>query len=318
MASPWKGLLGGLSNVLEALRGEGAPPPACRAVVHAALRSVDAELLNALMLRRDCCSISAAKALQAGLADVAAWVGYVGPEWAGEPADAAAALARSGQAAAYLLHGKADCVRRAAKGFDVSADLRRACPALTLAQVYRLTEHHHDDWIAGAGGGADTLALLRELKAAVDTAAAGGGGGEAMATTPRGGRRPGSSGSTPFTSPRSEVGAGGGDAASVYSDADEGVVGGGGGALGAGPGGHADEEALLLDPHAAFVLPRRLLTDAARHYVQAPRPYHSAAPGVSLLDRIEACCRGSVALPPALRSRPDFAFLLGTQQAGRQ
>lgn len=62
-----QGLLGGLSNVLETLRGEGAPPPACRAVVHAALRYVDAELLNALMLRRDACSISAVKALQVRL-----------------------------------------------------------------------------------------------------------------------------------------------------------------------------------------------------------------------------------------------------------
>ena len=58
-----QGLLGGLSNMLETLRGESAPPPACRAVVYAALRYLDAELLNALMLRRDCCSISAIKAL---------------------------------------------------------------------------------------------------------------------------------------------------------------------------------------------------------------------------------------------------------------
>lgn len=61
-----QGLLGGLSNVLETLRGEGCPPSACRAVVHATLRFIDAELLNALMLRRDCCSISAVKALQVG------------------------------------------------------------------------------------------------------------------------------------------------------------------------------------------------------------------------------------------------------------
>ena len=61
-----QGRLGGLSNVLECLRGEGAPPPAVRAVVTAALRYVDAELLNALVLRRDCCSISAIKALQVG------------------------------------------------------------------------------------------------------------------------------------------------------------------------------------------------------------------------------------------------------------
>ena len=51
--------------MVESLRGEGAPPPAVRAVVHAALHYVDAELLNALVLRRDCCSISAIKALQA-------------------------------------------------------------------------------------------------------------------------------------------------------------------------------------------------------------------------------------------------------------
>ena len=50
--------------MVECLRGEGAPPPAVRAVVHAALHYVDAELLNALVLRRDCCSISAIKALQ--------------------------------------------------------------------------------------------------------------------------------------------------------------------------------------------------------------------------------------------------------------
>ena len=64
-----QGLLGGLSNVLETLRGEGAPPPACRAVVYAALRYLDAELLNALMLRRDCCSISAIKALNVSSPD---------------------------------------------------------------------------------------------------------------------------------------------------------------------------------------------------------------------------------------------------------
>lgn len=60
---------------------------------------------------------------------------------------------------------------------------------------------------------------------------------------------------------------------------------------------------------AAFVLPRKLLTDAARYFVQAPRAYHSAAPGVSLLDRIEMCCRSDVQLPRHLRDHPEFAFL---------
>ena len=276
MASPWQGLLGGLSNVLETLRGEGAPPPACRAVVAAALRALDASLLNALMLRRDCCSVSAVRALQAGLADVRAWVEYVGPEWAGEGSDADAALQHASQAARYLLAGKDDCVRKAAKGFDIGADLRRACPSLTLAQVYRLTEHHHDDWIDAGGGRGDTIALLRTLKGQVDAVA-----GSSRGTT---------SGASPAKSEKTTASSDGGE------DEDD-----------------DDEDSLLLDPSAAFVLPRKLLTDAARHYVQAPRPYHSAAPGVSLLDRIEACCRGSVALPGSLRSRPEFAFLLAAR-----
>jgi len=51
--------------VIEVMRGEGAPPTAVRAVVAGALCYLDAELLNALVLRRDCCSVSAVKALQA-------------------------------------------------------------------------------------------------------------------------------------------------------------------------------------------------------------------------------------------------------------
>jgi hypothetical protein len=54
-------LVGGISNVLEALRAEGVPAPAVRAVAWACLRFIDGELLNALLLRRDCCSVSAAK-----------------------------------------------------------------------------------------------------------------------------------------------------------------------------------------------------------------------------------------------------------------
>lgn len=60
---------------------------------------------------------------------------------------------------------------------------------------------------------------------------------------------------------------------------------------------------------AAFVLPRKLLTEAARYFVQAPRGHQSAAPGVSLLDKIEANCRRNVQLPRQLRDWDQFAFL---------
>ncbi|EIE22795.1 hypothetical protein COCSUDRAFT_47698 [Coccomyxa subellipsoidea C-169] len=280
MNSPWKGLLGGLSNVLETLKGEGAPPPACRAVVHAALRYVDAELLNALMLRRDACSISAVKALQSGLADIRAWVSYMGAAWCGEVADAEAALEHSSQAVRYLLVGKDDCVRKATKGFDITPDLRRMCPSLTLQQIYKLTEHHHDDWITGSQT-TDILVLLQTLKRIVDNTGPSQPGSPSQKSSSANGPFASPGNSNPFATP-----------ASVTSH-------------------HSleDEETLLLDPQAAFVLPRKLLTDAARYFVQAPRAYHSAAPGVSLLDRIEMCCRSDVQLPRHLRDNPEFAFL---------
>lgn len=55
----------------------------------------------------------------------------------------------------------------AMQGADMLAGLRAACPALTLQQVYRLTEHHHDDWITG-GQSADTYHVLETLKRIVD------------------------------------------------------------------------------------------------------------------------------------------------------
>ena len=60
---------------------------------------------------------------------------------------------------------------------------------------------------------------------------------------------------------------------------------------------------------AAFVMPKKLLTEAARYFVQAPRASNSAAPGASLLDQIDQSCRKSVQLPRQFRDRPEFVFL---------
>jgi myosin-5 len=217
--SPWRALLGGVSNVLESLRAEGVPAPAVRAVAWACLRYIDAELLNALLLRRDCCSVSAAKALQAGLAELRGWVAYVGGECcSSEEADVA--IERITQAARFLVQGKDDCMRKAYSGVNIAADLTRSCPALTLQQVYRLSEHQHDDWLGSEGtSGRESMALLQTLK-------------QLMAEQ------------------RARLGGSGGS----------------------GPGDEEDEdeEDLLVEPREAFKLPWRVLTEAARCFVQPP------------------------------------------------
>lgn len=52
---------------------------------------------------------------QSGLADIRAWVSYMGAAWCGEVQDAETALEHSSQAVRYLLVGKDDCVRKATK-----------------------------------------------------------------------------------------------------------------------------------------------------------------------------------------------------------
>lgn len=165
---PWRTLLGGLANVSDVLRQEGLPGPAVQAVMWAALRFIDGELLNALLLRRECCSVSAARALQRGLAALKEISSLTGDAWAPGPEEAKKALEGSLQAVQYLIQGKDDCARKALHASEdyVLGNLNKQCPALTLQQVARLTEHQHDDWLAGAGSGVgtQTLALLETLQ----------------------------------------------------------------------------------------------------------------------------------------------------------
>ncbi|KAH7619484.1 hypothetical protein Ndes2526B_g06464 [Nannochloris sp. 'desiccata'] len=272
----WRALLGGIANVVEVLRTQGVPAAAVRAVVWATLRYIDGELLNALLLRRDCCSVSAAKALLTGLAAMQDISSFVGAEWGCEPEEAARALDRSAQAARYLVQGKDDCARKALRGINVLQDLTRQCPALTLQQVHRLTEHQHDDWLAGTGAsmGSQTLVLLEMLRRLMnENRARLGFGGviqpPAAVHTAGNGAAPAAEGMTPSRWV-------------PFGEEESAAAGTGAGAGRTLP--ELDEEDLLVDssaPFAMFRIPfpvtRRLLTEAARSFVVAPGPGTNAA-----------------------------------------
>lgn len=74
----------------------------------------------------------------------------------------------------------------AMQGFDITPDLRRMCPSLTLQQIYKLSEHHHDDWITAVGDnqGTKTIVLLETLKRAVESSGGPKGGQAGFATPP--------------------------------------------------------------------------------------------------------------------------------------
>jgi myosin-5 len=272
----WRALLGGIANVVEVLRTQGVPAAAVRAVVWATLRYIDGELLNALLLRRDCCSVSAAKALLTGLTAMQDVSSFVGAEWGCEPEEAARALDRSSQAARYLVQGKDDCARKALRNINVLQDLTRQCPSLTLQQVHRLTEHQHDDWLAGTGAsmGSQTLVLLEMLRRFMNEnrARLGFGGVNQPPTavaTADNAAAPAAEGTTPsrWVPFGEEESAATGTGAGVGSTLPE-----------------LDEEDLLVDSSAPFAMfrapfpvTRRLLTEAARSFVVAPGPGTNAA-----------------------------------------
>jgi len=316
----WRALLGGIANVVEALRSAGVPAAAVRAVTWATLRYIDGELLNALLLRRDCCSVSAAKALTTGVAALRETASFVGAEWCCSSEDAAVALERSSQAARFLVQGKDDCVRKALKNISILPDLARLCPALTFRQVHRLAEHQHDDWLAGAGGtaGSQNLVLLetlrrlmREHHTTTGARPRGGGGRGGIKSGGGGGVLDHGTGSTRTPPPAAANinninGAGLPEWVSFGDDGD--APGSTGYSCPSAVNGDEEseedeEEGLLVDPQASFELfriqhqlTRRLLTEAAKASIAPPKANSASIPGTA------AAAAAAVCTPPGSRS----------------
>ena len=270
----WRAILGGIANIVEELRKQGVPAAAVRAVVWATLRYIDGELLNNLLLRRDCCSVSAAKALLTGLAALKEISSFVGQEWGCEPEEAERALQRSHQAARYLVQGKDDCARKAQRSIPVLPDLTRQCAALTLQQVHRLTEHQHDDWLAASGSamGNQTLMLLEALRRLMNEHRKHLGGPS-------------------IPSPARSVSSTTSAMAPTYDGSNRWVSFGEEESTRYSQDVDVEEEDLLVDPAASFAMfklqqnvTRKLLTDAAKSFVQpgaaalVPPPTPSTAP----------------------------------------
>lgn len=162
--APWERLTGSLTNLVSALKREGLPAPAVKAITLALLGYIDGQVLNSLMLRRDCCSTSSVKALQKGIQELRKWAIFMGVAWCGSQEQVEYQLRHLMQAVRYMLQGK-DELTRVVKHADIMPQLKRYTKDLTLAQLYKLTEHHYDDWTASSiSPGKEVLGLLEKLK----------------------------------------------------------------------------------------------------------------------------------------------------------
>ena len=126
------------------------------------LNMTDMEILNQLLMRRECCSTSSARILDLTLRHI--------EKWALQSCSALSlkevrwSLRRSIQACNFLLVHKTDIARAYKHGIPLTQLLEGKTDKLNLQQVYRLVAYHHDDWILGNRMNSDSYGFLHGLK----------------------------------------------------------------------------------------------------------------------------------------------------------
>lgn len=166
--SSWKTIIGSLTNLAITLREEKMPTPLIKSAVWATMRYIDGSILNGILMRRDLCSVSSAKALLTALSILEGYITCLpgGPDYSTQ--EFRESFQRSTQAAHFIIEGFSDCSRKARAGVGIKSAIRK-CSALTLQQIYRLAELQHDDWLSSAYTvGSERKTLLEALKSMLE------------------------------------------------------------------------------------------------------------------------------------------------------
>jgi myosin-5 len=128
------------------------------------LNMTDMEILNQLLMRRECCSTSSARILDLTLRQIEKWCLTACSDLDVSSQEIRWCLRRSIQACNFLLVHKTDIARAHKHGIPLPQLLQSKTDKLNLQQVYRLVAYHHDDWILGNRLQSDSISLLQGLK----------------------------------------------------------------------------------------------------------------------------------------------------------
>lgn len=164
----WKSIIGSLTNLSLALQEDKLPMPLVKSVLWATMRYIDGSILNGILMRRDLCSVSSAKALLTALGILENYITSLpgGPEITTQ--EYRESFQRVTQAAHFIIEGFDDCSRKARSGVGIRSSILK-CSALTLQQIYWLAESQHDDWLGGASSvGSERKTLLEALKSMLE------------------------------------------------------------------------------------------------------------------------------------------------------
>ncbi|KAL5211030.1 hypothetical protein ABZP36_006653 [Zizania latifolia] len=133
--SNWQAIVDHLNDLLKTLQENCVPTIFARKIFTQIFSSINAQLFNSLLVRRECCSFSNGEYVKQGLEELEAWCTQAKPEYAGSAWDE---LKHICQAVGFLV---------IFKKFRISYDeiINDLCTALSVQQLYKICTQYWDD-----------------------------------------------------------------------------------------------------------------------------------------------------------------------------
>ncbi|MQL94233.1 hypothetical protein Taro_026885 [Colocasia esculenta] len=147
----WQSIVKRLNDCLTTLRSNYVPPFLVCKVFTQIFSFINVQLLNSLLLRRECCSFSNGEYVKAGMGELERWCfdateEFTGPAWE--------ELKHIRQAVGFLvIHQKPKKTMR-----EITNDL---CPVLSIQQLYRISTMFWDDKYGTHSVSSDVISSMR-------------------------------------------------------------------------------------------------------------------------------------------------------------
>ncbi|CAL4937229.1 unnamed protein product [Urochloa decumbens] len=160
--SYWQMIVNHLNDLLKVLQENCVPTIFARKTFTQIFSFINAQLLNSLLVRRECCSFSNGEYVKQGLDELESWCTQAKPEYAGSAWDE---LKHICQAVGFLV---------IFKKFRISYDeiINDLCPVLSVQQIYKICTQYWDDKYNTESVSEE---VLDEMKKLVNEGAAGQG-----------------------------------------------------------------------------------------------------------------------------------------------
>ncbi|KAK9128425.1 hypothetical protein Syun_017222 [Stephania yunnanensis] len=149
----WQSIVKSMDSTLDVLCRNYAPPVIIRKIYSQVFSFINVQLLNSLLLRRECCSFSNGEYVKSGLQELEQWCSRATDEFVGSSWDE---LQHIRQAVGFLVS-----LQKPQKSLEEITN--ELCPVLSIPQIYRIGTMFWDDKYGTQGLSPDVIGKMRTL-----------------------------------------------------------------------------------------------------------------------------------------------------------